>query len=63
MWSDLEGKRKIRRREEGVVGEEEEERRSYSSIMRYRSSSVVTEIRASRSWCGIWYFMTKGRFW
>ena len=35
--------------------------RSYSSIMLSRSSSVVTEMRESRSSLGSWYLRAKGR--
>lgn len=35
--------------------------RSYSSIMLSRSSSVVTEIKESRSSLGSWYLRVKGR--
>ena len=49
--SGLEGKRNNRMREGvGVAG-----RLSYSSNILRRSSSVVSEIRESRSWCGSWY--------
>lgn len=45
---------KRKRRKRAGLGEERE-RRSYSIIMWWRSSSLVTEIKASRSSPGSWY--------
>lgn len=55
--SGLDGKRKRRRRDD--LAEELLFSRSYSSIILSRSSSVVTEIKESRSSFGSWYLRVK----
>lgn len=59
MESGFVGNRNNRIRE-GLMDELAAVVRSYSSIMFSRSSSVVTEMRESRSSFGSWYLRVKG---
>lgn len=61
MESGLVAKRNRRMREGLMTEVAAAAVRSYSSIMFSRSSSVVTEMRESRSSLGSWYLSVKGR--
>ncbi|EYU40821.1 hypothetical protein MIMGU_mgv1a026079mg [Erythranthe guttata] len=65
MLDEVLGKRKRRRRPGFAAPPTEEllQRRSYSSTIFSRSSSVVTEIKESRSSLGIWYLREKDWLW